>query len=245
MNILQFADTERDLKTIFHEYLSDFDEDKIREWYNGYSWSGEQIYNPFDILLLFSKGIFRAYWFETGTPSFLIDIWKKKPKIPAEYDGMVAGDEILRSFDPEKITIETLLFQAGYLTIRSWESNPDIGTWYRLGFPNREVRESFNRFILSYLGPDTASIPVPDHRRVLEVGDFEHLKTLIHALFAPIPHDWYRNNPISRFEGYYASVFYSWLCSLGFMVIPEDVTNKGQIDLSVQTRNVIWIFDSR
>lgn len=235
--------TDHDLKTIFHEYLPDFDEDKVREWYNGYSWTGEQVYNPFDILLLFSKGIFRAYWFETGTPSFLIDIWKKKPKVPAEYDGMVAGDEILGSFDPEKITIETLLFQAGYLTIRSWESNPDIGTWYTLGFPNREVRESFNRFILASLGPDTASVSVPDHRRVFEAGDIEQLKTLINALFASIPHDWYRNNPISRFEGYYASVFYSWLCSLGFMVIPEDVTSKGQIDLSVQTSITIWIFE--
>ncbi|HOW05760.1 PD-(D/E)XK nuclease domain-containing protein, partial [Methanospirillum hungatei] len=225
------------------EYIHEFDKDKVREWYNGYSWTGERVYNPFDILLLFSKGIFRPYWFETGTPRFLIELWKNAPRLPAEFDGMVVGDEILGSFDPEQIRVETLLFQAGYLTIHSWESNPDIGTWYTLGFPNREVRESFNRMILSILGPDTPNISVPAYRTILESGDAEGLRTRIQALFASIPHDWYRKNPISQYEGYYASVFYAWLSSLGFTVIPEDVTNKGRIDLSVQAGLITWIFE--
>lgn len=137
----------------------------------------------------------------------------------------------------------TLLFQAGYLTIQSWESNPDIGTWYTLGFPNREVRESFNRMILSILGPDTPNMSVPAQRTLFETGDAEGLHIRIHALFASIPHDWYRKNPISQYEGYYASVLYAWLSSLGFSVIPEDVTNKGRIDLSVQAGLNTWIFE--
>jgi len=235
--------TECDLDLVFKEYIHEYDQEKVREWYNGYSWTGERVYNPFDILLLFSKGIFRPYWFETGTPGFLIELWKNAPRLPAEFDGMVVGDEILGSFDPEQIRVETLLFQAGYLTIHSWESNPDIGTWYTLGFPNREVRESFNRMILSILGPDTPNISVPAYRTILESGDTEGLRTRIHALFSSIPHDWYRKNPISQYEGYYASVFYAWLSSLGFTVIPEDVTNKGRIDLSVQTGLITWIFE--
>jgi len=235
--------TEEDLETVFADYIAGFEKDSIREWYNGYSWTGERVYNPFDILLLFSKGVYRPYWFETGTPAFLIDLWQKTPKIPAEYDGMIAGDELLGSFDPEQIRTDTLLFQAGYLTIKSWESNPDIGTWYTLGFPNREVREAFNRMILSILGPDTATISLPQHRKVLQEGDTEGLRKLVHSLFSSIPHDWYRNNPISEYEGYYASVFYSWLSSLGFVVIGEDVTNKGRIDLTVLTSHWIWVFE--
>ncbi|PWR69669.1 ATP-binding protein, partial [Methanospirillum stamsii] len=87
--------TQQNLETIFSEYLQRFDINEVREWYNGYSWTGDSVYNPFDILLLFSKGVFRPFWFETGTPSFLITLWQKKPRLPAEFDGLIAGDELL------------------------------------------------------------------------------------------------------------------------------------------------------
>lgn len=84
---------------VFSDYSKNFLESKIREWYNGYSWTGQQVYNPFDILLLFSKGMYRPYWFETGTPTFLLKLWQEKPRFPAEYDGLVAGEELLGSFN--------------------------------------------------------------------------------------------------------------------------------------------------
>ena len=233
--------TEEDIQEVFADYYSRFSQDAIREWYNGYSWTGERVCNPFDILLLFSKGVFRPYWFETGTPAFLLELWEKNPCVPAEYEGMVVNDEVLGSFDPKQIRTETLLFQTWYLTIRSWESNPDIGTWYTLGFPNREVREAFNRLILSALVPNKTG--TPKARSIMEQGDAAGLKELMHSLFASIPVDWYIKNRIAAFEGYYASVLYSWLSSLGFMVIPEDVTNKGRIDLTVIAGGFTWIFE--
>jgi hypothetical protein len=126
--------TQTDLETVFAGYLKDFNPNEVRDWYNGYSWTGESVYNPFDILLLFSKKTFRPYWFETGTPTFLIKLWQSKPRLPAEYDGLIAGDDLLGSFDPEQIRTETLLFQAGYLTIRSFVSNPYEGRGILSGF---------------------------------------------------------------------------------------------------------------
>jgi hypothetical protein len=235
--------TQTDLETVFAGYLKDFNPNEVRDWYNGYSWTGESVYNPFDILLLFSKKTFRPYWFETGTPTFLIKLWQSKPRLPAEYDGLIAGDDLLGSFDPEQIRTETLLFQAGYLTIRSFVSNPYEGTWYTLGFPNREVRESFNRQILTLIQDNNEQIPAPTIRNILESGDTDVLRDLFHSFFASIPSDNYRKNQISGFEGYYASVVYTYFASLGYEVIPEDTTNKGRIDLTVKTRSSIWIFE--
>lgn len=235
--------TQSDLETTFKEYLSQYDPIQVKEWYNGYSWTGEPVYNPFDILLLFSKGLFRPYWFETGTPTFLLKLWQKAPRVPAEYDGLVAGDEILGSFDPERIRMETLLFQAGYLTIKSWTSDPVRGFRSVLGYPNLEVRTSLN-LLFSETLCKTDIFENQDHfYEILEDGDAEKLYGLIHGLFASIPHDWYRKNQLSGFEGYYASIIYTRFASLGYEVIPEDTTNKGQIDLTVKTPSTIWIFE--
>ena len=235
--------TQHDLETVFSEYLKKFDVDEIREWYDGYSWTGESVYNPFDILLLFSKGIIRPYWFETGTPSFLIALWKKHPRLPAEYEGLIAGDDLLGSFDPEYIRTETLLFQAGYLTIKSWTSDPIRGFRCVLGYPNTEVRSSLNYlFSEALIGRDSFGIRDQLYD-ALEQEDSDRLHSCFHSFFASIPHDWYRNNPIARYEGYYASVVYTYFASLGYEVIPEDTSNKGRVDLTVKTRSGIWIFE--
>ena len=126
--------TQTDLEQIFTEHLSRFDTDEVKRWYNGYSWTGESVYNPFDILLLFDEGTFKPYWFETGTPTFLIKLWESNPRLPADYEDLIAGTDLLGSFDPEHIRIETLLFQAGYLTIKKWSADPIRGFTCWLGY---------------------------------------------------------------------------------------------------------------
>ncbi|MBN1167777.1 MAG: ATP-binding protein [Methanospirillaceae archaeon] len=235
--------THEDLKTVFFGYLADLDLDEVKKWYDGYSWTGETVYNPFDILLFFGERTFRPYWFETGTPSFLIALWQKNPRLPAEYDGLVAGNELLGSFDPEYIRVETLLFQAGYLTIKSWSADPIRGFRCVLGYPNTEVRTSLNFLFSEALsGHDISGIRDRLYN-ALEQRDIEQLQSCFHSFFASIPYDWYRNNPIAGYEGYYASVVYTYFASLGYDVIPEDTTNKGRVDLTVKTRTGIFIFE--
>ena len=136
--------TEEDLDTVFAPELPGLDRDQIRDWYNGYSWLGdEKVYNPFDILLLFRRRSFEAYWFETGTPTFLIETLFNRRVSSLELNEMLGSDELLSTFDVDHIATEALLFQTGYLTITEKE---DLGgkSLYRLSYPNREVRQSLN-----------------------------------------------------------------------------------------------------
>lgn len=235
--------TERDLDTVFTQWIQKYDRKRIQEWYNGYSWTGESVYNPFDILLYFDEGVLRPYWFETGTPTFLIQLWKTNPRIPADYDLMTAGDDIVGSFDPEHIRLETLLFQSGYLTIKKWDEDPIRGVRYILGYPNAEVRTSLNILFTDILVGRDNALKREQLYEELSSGNIPGVRAFLHALFASIPHDWYRKNTIARFEGYYASVIYSYLASTGFHIRAEDSTSTGRIDLTITTNNAIWIFE--
>jgi len=237
--------TQNDLETVFADRLEGLDLEAVRSWYNGYSWSGEAVYNPFDILLFLDERIFKAFWFETGTPSFLVKLLGEKPRSLPELEGLVVGQELLGSFRIEDLEPETLLFQAGYLTIKDVSSDSVRGTRYTLGFPNREVRQAFSALMLAFLtsGPADARGRLDRLYDIMDAGDTGALRALVHSFFASIPNDWYRKNRISEFEGYYASVVYAYFASVGYEVIPEDVTNRGRIDLTVKTQTGIWIFE--
>ena len=109
--------TDRDLDTVFAPELDGLDRDAIRDWYNGYRWLGEEVYNPFDILLLFRRRKFGAYWFETGTPTFLLETLFNRRVSSVELGGMIGSSELLSTFDVDDMATEALLFQTGYLTI--------------------------------------------------------------------------------------------------------------------------------
>ena len=175
--------TERDLDAVFAPELSGLDRDQIRNWYNGYSWLGdEKVYNPFDILLLFDKRTFGAYWFETGTPTFLVETLFERQVSSLELNAMIGSDELLSTFDVDDIATEALLFQTGYLTIKSAE---DLGgkRLYQLGYPNQEVLQSLNESLLRYLVRDATRQMANSVRlyRLLEANDFAGLETLFHA----------------------------------------------------------------
>ena len=237
--------TDADLDTVFAPELPGLDRDQIRDWYNGYSWLGdEKVYNPFDILLLFRRRRFAAYWFETGTPSFLIEALFKRRVRSLDLGALAGSDELLSTFDVDDIATEALLFQTGYLTITDEE---DVGgePVYRLGYPNREVRQSLNRSLLRYLVRDATRQRANSTRlyRLLEANDFAGLKTLFHAFYASIPYEWYTNNDIAHYEGYYASVFYSYFAGLGLDITVEDSSSHGRLDMAVLFNGHVYLFE--
>ena len=237
--------TDADLDAVFAPELPGLDRDQIRDWYNGYSWLGdEQVYNPFDILLLFRRRRFAAYWFETGTPTFLVEMLLKRRVSSLELGAMEGSDDLLSTFDVDDIATEALLFQTGYLTITDEE---DLGgePVYRLGYPNREVRQSLNRSLLRYLVRDATRQRANSTRlyRLLEANDFAGLKTLFHAFFASIPYEWYTNNDIAGYEGYYASVFYSYFAGLGLNITVEDSSSHGRLDMAVLFNNNVYLHE--
>ena len=237
--------TERDLDTVFAPEFEDLDREQVREWYNGYNWDGEErVYNPFDILLLFRRRQFRAWWFETGTPTFLVDTLLRRGVNAFALDGMVADDMLLSSFDVEEIAPEALLFQTGYLTIDK-TSVEDGETWYRLGYPNREVRQSLNKALSERLvgGDRNGPRRALDLRRHFHGHDLAGVEAEFRAIFAGIPADWHRKNNIARFEGYYASVFYACLAALGLDLSVEDASAAGRVDLALRCDGRVYLFE--
>ncbi|MDR2092641.1 MAG: AAA family ATPase [Azoarcus sp.] len=144
--------TDADVDTLFAPELEGLDREKIRHWYNGHKWEGEAVYNPFDLLLLFQKRVFRPFWFETGTPTFLVDMLAEQQVFLPKLENLETSAALLSSFDVENISPIALLFQTGYLTI---ESSQQYGAQirYRLRFPNQEVRSSFGEAMLLRLRP--------------------------------------------------------------------------------------------
>ena len=237
--------SDADLDTVFAPELPGLDRGAIRDWYNGYGWLGDdRVYNPFDILLLFRNRKFGAWWFETGTPAFLVETLFRRRVSSVALDGMVGTDALLSAFDVDDIAAEALLFQTGYLTIRGEE---DLGgePLYRLGYPNREVRQSLNRSLLEYLVRSGSRQTENRIRlyRLLQANDFEGMKALFHAFFASIPYEWYTNNDIARYEGYYASVFYSYFAALGLDITVEDSTSHGRLDMAVRFNGNVYLFE--
>ena len=236
--------TETDLDTVFAPELEGLDRQAIRDWYNGYNWLGEAVYNPFDLLLLFDKREFRPYWFETGTPTFLVEWLRRHRTFTPKLERLFATDELLSAFDVEHMRAEALLWQTGYLTFAERLSGPGLPEYY-LRLPNQEVRTALNHALLhAWLPPDGDwAAGVRFLREALQRADASALRHHLESLYAAIPHDWYRNNPITQYEGYWASVFYSHLAALGLELIAEDVTNQGCIDLTVKLPERIYLFE--
>jgi len=236
--------TQKDIETIFYDYLKEQDYDKIRQWYNGYQWLGEPVYNPFDILLFISNNYqYRNYWFTTGTPAFLLKLIEKNKYYLPNLENVIKDDQMLDSFDVDNIELETLMWQTGYLTIDRTETLLDKIEYY-LKIPNKEVQQSIYGVFADYLSKiQNSNIYVNGVIRSLLELNFEEFEKHIKSLYASIPYNNFTGAKLYEYEGYYASVFYAYVKSLGVEVIGEDVTNKGRIDITVKMPNAICIFE--
>lgn len=236
--------TQHDLDTTFAEYLQGVDMEKVREWYNGYNFLGDRVYNPFDILLFIKNGkVFENYWFATGTPTLLIKLIQQNNYYVPRLDNLRVSKSLIDSYDIENIELEPILFQSGYLSIKGVEDT-GLGVEYILGFPNREVAMSFNDFVAGSL--TGISNTLPDKKLLyasLQQGDMEQFNSALVSVFAGISHTNYTKNKISVYEGYYASIVYTYLASLGLDLTAEDTTSLGRIDLTIKFGNNIYIIE--
>jgi hypothetical protein len=236
--------TQHELDTVFTSYLEGVDLQLVKKWYNGYNFLAESVYNPFDILLYLDSRNLRPYWFETGTPTFLIDLLKaKKSNIPSFAD-LTVGENLLSSFDIDFIEPAPLLFQTGYLTIKQRKRHAGQ-IRYQLGFPNQEVRTSLMDSILNRFAPDIQQKETTYNEilAAFQENDLERLHKTLHTFFASIPHDWYRKNNLAEYEGYYCSMVYCYFSGLGLDIRPEDTTNHGQIDMTVLYEDRAYIIE--
>ncbi len=233
--------THQDVKEHFEERLGDIDLDELKRWYNGYNFLGEGVYNPFDILLFFSRDkIYSHYWFETGSPSFLIELLREQNYYLPNLENLEISETDLSSFDVDDIKIETLLYQTGYLTIKKVETIFNQRS-FKLGYPNLEVRTALNERIFRYLLTDNI-LNKNSLLKSIQMKDMQQFKKELYQVFAKLPNDSYRKNKMQNYEGYYANVVYAYLAGLGIQFIAEDVTNLGRIDLTIATPDMSQVY---
>lgn len=227
--------TQAELEQSFGEHLQGADMGLVQQWYNGYNWLGESVYNPFDILLFISKGKeFLPYWFETGTPSFLVEILRQREFHLPDLEALRMDYKALGNFDVGNIHLETLLFQTGYLTIkRKQVPFPGSLPEYTLSYPNSEVRYSLMGYLLENYLTDSRQERGTVYNALLH-NDFAALEQRFRTLFDSIPHQNHTNNRLAQYEGYYASVMYAFLCSLSLDTRAEESTNKGRVDMALR-----------
>lgn len=214
----------------------------VKKWYNGYSWDGlTPVYNPFSILNFLGAQRFANFWFETGTPTFLVRKVREGFVLPQDLDQLRGNELMLDAATPHSLGTLALLFQTGYLTIKSIEGPPTDRSIH-LGFPNFEVRDSFLRYLLSEyknLPPDQLEVEVVARmKEALRAGDLAAFFQIIRTVFASVPYPVFKTH-----EDYFHALMHVVLVLTGMMVQAEAPTNRGRIDQVLETGDRIYLFE--
>ncbi len=216
---------------------------RIRDWYNGYSWNGRDfVYNPQSILTLFTEAQFGNYWFETGTPAFLLKMIRQHDVNIGGLGAYLTDDSLFEAYDIDRMNVPSLLFQAGYLTVKRITTDVSGAREYTLSYPNREVRESLLRHILadfSHSQTDTVGLTARRMAASIARDDLDGFFTLLRTLFASIPYDTF----VRDREGYYETVIYLALALMGVDVKTEIETNLGRVDAVVETPDRVYVME--
>jgi hypothetical protein len=211
---------------------------KIKQWYNGYRFhpDADGVYNPFSLLSLFKFQDFKYYWFDTGAPTFLIELIKSRQFDLSKVVTMEVDEGAFMSHEPEKMHPLPVLLQTGYLTIATY-----VDGWYTLDFPNFEVKQAFNRAIVEQFAhtDDFKNAGyIRDLCRALNEDDIQSFIEILQTFFANIPYD-----ITLKHEHYYQSLFFAIFTLLGFQLTAEVRTNKGRIDCVLQTDTTIYVIE--
>ena len=213
---------------------------KLKEYYDGYHFTHNSIgiYNPFSLLNAFKYKEFGSYWFETGTPTYLVRLLKKHHYDLERMAHEETDAQVLNSIDSESTNPIPVIYQSGYLTIKGYDERFGI---YRLGFPNREVEEGFIRFLLPfYANVNKVESPFEIQKfvREVEAGDYSSFFRRLQSFFADTTYEVIREQ-----ELHYENVLFIVFKLVGFYTKVEYHTNNGRIDLILQTDKFIYIME--
>ena len=241
--------TQEELERCFAGYIQDFEEkftwprelvlEKLARQYNGYRFSEneQRVYNPFSILRAFSEKRWGHFWFQTGTPTFLINLLKRANYNLPEIEGLQVGQAIFDNYDLERLSPEALMFQTGYLTITDLKNYV-----YTLDYPNQEVKSAFTESLLFAL-TENAAARISSHvlqlAEFLRTEDFDAFFESIHAIFAAIPYD----IETKRDEGYFHTLFYLVMTAAGVDARSSILTCRGRIDLAIIFPDSVYIIE--
>ncbi len=239
--------TEQELEQHFGQAIDDREQqigaqglrDKIREWYNGYSFSDgtHKVYNPFSLLGYFSSWFFRNFWFTTGTPTFLVDLTRERYYF--QFEQQEVSPSAFESYQLDRLETTPLLFQTGYLTIKAYDPEFNL---YTLDYPNREVKDSMLQYLIaafSHSSPDQTTPAVVRLTKAFRRGDLDDVRDLINSLFQTIPHQLF----VAAKENLYHALIHLLFTYLGQYITSEVSVLRGRVDAVVQTATHVYILE--
>ncbi|PCK03438.1 MAG: AAA family ATPase [Alteromonadaceae bacterium] len=211
---------------------------EIAHWYNGYCFNLEsnRVYNPHSVLSLFDTLKFENYWFQTATPTFLINLLKREQTDLSELASVEVSESAFYAVEPEQLDVYAVLLQTGYLTLKSYEA-----PLYCLDFPNKEVKDAFyESLVANYaaIAPSSAKTYAAKMHRFLNQNNIAGFIEQLRIFLAGVPYEITLKN-----EKYYQSLFFVICKLLGFTAEVEVSTNKGRIDCVVETDKTIYIIE--
>ncbi|MCY4444538.1 MAG: PD-(D/E)XK nuclease domain-containing protein, partial [Proteobacteria bacterium] len=227
--------------------IKNFDRDEIRKWYNGYSWLGEEkVYNPHGILKLFSNKEFEYWWLEDGVPHYLYFYLIQKKVRPLQLENCLVSRQNLIKSNVENVKVKSLYFQSGFLSIQD-KIRKNNRTYYRLDYPNFEVRESFNSGFWEYITQDRVDDECQNMlAKYLKNNEFEEFVGHLCAALEGVPYQW---NPIEDSKSYfdyeycYSRFLYAGLSSTNLDINAERSTIMGRCDFAVTYGDQVFIFE--
>lgn len=208
--------------------------------YDGYHFypNSQGIYNPFSMLNTLAYRVYNDYWFETGTPTFLVhQLQKTNYRLDEMTEEKLTADT-LNSIDIVDENPLPLLYQSGYLTIKSYDE--EFRT-FQLGFPNREVRDGFVKYLVPFYMPkknDKTTFDISNFVREIRTGDADGFMRRLEAFFANGDYALMGDK-----ELYFHNAMYVFFTLLGLYVEVERHTTNGRMDILVQTKDYIYIFE--
>ncbi|GGJ46652.1 ATP-binding protein [Deinococcus roseus] len=212
----------------------------LRRWYNGYSWDGQcKVYCPFSMLVFLQNPGFKGFWYETGTPTFLLKLVKQEGYTPFEFEHFTAPGSTLTTANLEFLSPISLMFQTGYLTIKNIEHTAG-GTLYDLTYPNEEVRQAFSQGLLNeYIQrPQYSEILGARLQTALEKQNWEAFFAQVNTTLAGVPYEIF-----PRKEAFFNSLMHLMLMSTGLPTLSQVQTSKGRMDTVIALEKQVFIFE--
>jgi hypothetical protein len=211
---------------------------QITHWYNGYSWDAmNRVYCPFSFLIFLSQKEFKSFWFETGTPTVLVELIRAAQINPLEFNASQLDAYTISTTNVEHLDPIGLMFQTGYLTIDSIQKSV-LGTTYTLSYPNQEVRQAFSSsLLLEYSQMFPSRIGQMGIRLAQALGalDWQGLFSEVNHIFAAVPYEIF-----PRHESYVHSLLHLMLTSTGYRVQSQIQTSLGRMDILLETFTYLW-----
>ncbi len=214
---------------------------QITHWYNGYSWDAiNRVYCPFSFLIFLSQKEFKSFWFETGTPTFLVELIRAAQISPLEFNGSQLDAYTISTTNVEHLDPIGLMFQTGYLTIDSIQKSV-LGTTYTLSYPNQEVRQAFSSsLLLEYSQMFPSRIGQMGIRLAQALGalDWQGLFSEVNHIFAGVPYEIF-----PKHESYVHSLLHLMLTSTGYKTQSQIQTSLGRMDILLETFTHFMVFE--